>query len=31
MIEWENGESTTEPLAIIVTDDPVTSAIHAKR
>jgi hypothetical protein len=30
MIEWENGEITTEPLAIIAADDPVTCAIFAR-
>ena len=30
MIKWENGEVTSEPLAIIATDDPVTCAIYAK-
>jgi hypothetical protein len=30
MIEWENGEITTEPLATIAADDPVTCAIYAK-
>ena len=29
MIEWENGEITSEPLAIIGADDPVTCAIYA--
>ncbi len=30
MIEWESGEITYEPLAIIAADDPVTCAIYAK-
>jgi len=30
MIEWENGEITSEPLTIIAADDPVTCAIYAK-
>ena len=30
MIEWENGESTTEPLSIVAADDPVTCALYAK-
>ncbi len=30
MIEWENGEITSEPLAVIAADDPVTCAIYAK-
>jgi hypothetical protein len=29
-MEWENGEITEEPLAIIAADDPVTCAIYAK-
>ena len=29
-IEWENGEITDEPLAIIVADDPITCMIYAK-
>jgi hypothetical protein len=29
MIEWENGEMTTEPLSIIAAYDPVTCAIYA--
>jgi hypothetical protein len=29
MVEWENGEITSEPLSIIAKDDPVTCAIHA--
>jgi hypothetical protein len=28
MIEWENGEITSEPLAVIAADDPVTCAIY---
>jgi hypothetical protein len=28
-MEWENGEITEEPLAIIAADDPVTCAIYA--
>ncbi len=31
MIKWENGEVTSEPLAIIAADDPVTCAIYAKK
>jgi hypothetical protein len=27
MVEWENGEITSEPLSTIVADDPVTCAI----
>jgi len=30
MIEWENGEITSEPLTLIAADDPVTCAIYAK-
>jgi Reverse transcriptase (RNA-dependent DNA polymerase) len=30
MIGWENGEITTEPLAVIAADDPVTCAIYAR-
>ena len=30
LIEWENGETTYEPLSIIGKDDPVTCAIYAK-
>ena len=30
MMEWENGEITTEPLSLIAADDPVTCAIYAK-
>ena len=30
MIEWENGEITTEPLSIIAADDPVSCAIYAR-
>ncbi len=30
MIEWENGEITSEPLSVIAKDDPVTCAIYAK-
>ena len=29
MIEWENGETTLEPLQLIAADDPVTCAIYA--
>ncbi len=29
MIEWENGEVTSEPLAIIAKDDPATCAQYA--
>ena len=30
MIEWENGETSTEPLSVVAADDPVTCAIYAK-
>lgn len=30
LIEWENGEITTEPLSLIAADDPVTCAIYAR-
>jgi len=30
MIEWENGEITSEPLSNIASDDPVTCAIYAR-
>ena len=30
MIEWENGEITSEPLSIIGADDSVTCAIYAR-
>ena len=30
MVEWENGEITSEPLTTIAADDPVTCAIYAK-
>ena len=30
MVEWENGEITSEPLSIIAADDPVTCAIYAR-
>lgn len=29
-VEWENGEVTEEPLAIIAADDPITCAIDAR-
>jgi Reverse transcriptase (RNA-dependent DNA polymerase) len=31
LIEWENGESTYEPLESIAQDDPVTCAAYAKK
>ena len=30
MIEWENGEITSEPLSTIASDNPVTCAIYAR-
>jgi hypothetical protein len=27
MVEWENGETTTQPLSVIATNDPVMCAI----
>ena len=30
LVEWENGEITSEPLSIIAVDDPVSCAIYAK-
>ena len=30
MVEWENGEVSSEPLSIIAADDPVTCAIYAR-
>ena len=30
MIEWENGETTSEPLKMVAADDPVTCAIYAR-
>ena len=30
MVEWENGEVTSEPLTVIAADDPVTCAIYAR-
>jgi hypothetical protein len=30
MVEWEDGSVTSEPLAIIAADDPVTCAIYGK-
>jgi hypothetical protein len=29
-VEWENGESSYEPLHTIAADDPVTCAVYAK-
>ena len=30
MVEWENGETTKEPLQSIAKDNPVTCAIYAR-
>jgi len=30
MVEWENGEISSEPLSIIAADDPVTCAIYGR-
>jgi hypothetical protein len=30
LIEWENGEITSEPLKVIAADDPVSCAIYAR-
>ena len=31
MIEWDTGETTYEPLPLIIQDDPITCAIYAKK
>ena len=31
MIEWETGETTYEPLSLIVQDDPINCAVYAKK
>ena len=31
MVEWENGEVTSEPLSIIAADDPVSCALYASK
>ena len=31
LIEWENGETTYEPLKFIARNDPVTCALYAKQ
>jgi hypothetical protein len=31
LVKWEDGSQTYEPLDIIIRDDPVTSAIYAKK
>jgi hypothetical protein len=30
VVEWENGETTSEPLKVIAADDPVSCAIYAR-
>jgi hypothetical protein len=30
LVEWENGEITTEPLLVNAADDPVTCAVYAR-
>jgi hypothetical protein len=30
LVEWENGEITTEPLLVIAADNPVTCAVYAR-
>jgi hypothetical protein len=31
MVEWDTGETTTEPLSLISKTDPITCAIYAKQ
>ena len=31
MIEWDKGETTYEPLSLIIQDDPITCAFYAKK
>ena len=31
MIKWDTGETSYEPLSLIVQDDPITYAIYAKK
>ena len=31
MVEWESGEVTYEPLALISKDDPITCSVYAKK
>ena len=31
MIEWDTGETSYEPLSLIVQDDPITCAVYAKK
>jgi hypothetical protein len=30
MVEWETGETTSEPLSIVAADDPVSCAVYAR-
>jgi hypothetical protein len=30
LVEWENGEITTEPLSVIAADNPVTCAVYPR-
>ena len=31
MIEWDTGETSYEPLSLIIQDDPITCAVYAKK
>ena len=31
MVEWETGEITEVPFSLIVSDDPITCAVYAKK
>ena len=31
IIEWDTGETTYEPLSLIIQDDPITCAVYAKK
>ena len=31
MDEWDTGETTYEPLSLIIQDDPITCAVYAKK
>jgi hypothetical protein len=30
LVEWENGEITTEPLSVIAANNPMTCAVYAR-
>jgi hypothetical protein len=30
LVEWENGEITTEPLSVIAANNPITCAVYAR-